>query len=104
MYSDFRFLWLQTKFLHMITSAQTCKPFQEGFHVEIFGFFQEKAGWVHAPPGYKGFFIWDLKTAVFHSTLQFSLAGIYQIFSLLSLVPLKIKLTTVKQILTQTAL
>lgn len=40
----------------------------------------------------------------FSVALQFSLAGIYQIFRLLSLVPLKIELTTVKEILIQTAL
>lgn len=37
MYSDFWFLWLQTKFLHMITSAQAYKSCQEGFHAEFFG-------------------------------------------------------------------
>lgn len=47
---DFQFLWLRTKFLHMITSAQACKSFQEGFHADIFGSFKEKASWVQAPP------------------------------------------------------
>lgn len=48
MYPDFQFLWLWTKFLHMITSAQACKSFQEGFDAEIFGSFKEKPGWVQA--------------------------------------------------------
>lgn len=46
----------------------------------------------------------QIKIAAFHSTLQFSLAAICQIFGLLSLVLLKIKLSTVKQILIQAAL
>lgn len=42
MYSDFWFLWLQTKFLHVITSAQAYKSCQEGFHAEFFGSLKEK--------------------------------------------------------------
>lgn len=44
------------------------------------------------------YIVLQIKIAAFHSTSQFSLAGIYQIFGLLSLAALKIKLITVKQI------
>lgn len=57
MYSDFQFLWLWTKFLHMITSAQACKSFQEGFRAEIFGSFKDKVCCIQTPPAQKGFFI-----------------------------------------------
>jgi len=50
MYSGLQFLWLRTKFHRVITSAQVCKSFQEGFHAEIFGSFKEKDGLVQAPP------------------------------------------------------
>lgn len=62
MYSSFQFLWLQTKFLHMISSAQACKSFQEGFHAEIFGSFKEEAGWVQGPQ--------DRKISVYETSNQ----------------------------------
>lgn len=82
----------------MITAAQTCKSFQRQFHAEIFGSVKEKTDWVQAPTKTKRVLYIEhwIKIIAFHTSLQLILAEIYQIFSLLSLVSLKIKHALVK--------